>query len=608
MPKIRIKSLPKANNGLMIEDNQFKSLSPNFIELGGQSHANGGTDISYFGEQVEAERGEPVAITNDGAAVVFGKLKVPGMGSKTFKTVAKEIAKDENKNSKLLDKSMELVNSNNPHNKFQKYSFNSGMVMGQYASGRQAQLTAEKEQLAGLQDLMLSVVENDKNAKWGKKMKYDGGGDIGPGDGKGSVAQRHNNPGNIKYAKWLEKYGATRGQAATDGGYFASFPSIQQGQSAMIELLDKPMYRNKTVKDAIRTWTGGEGYKNIPMEIRNTQVGKLDRTGKRKLLDTITFGEDSKKYNWEGTTQNNTTGYTLPEVEVTAPRLNSIPLPDEKLPLTPLPFNSIPQPGTTIPSSKPVKPLGNLDIPNKRRLPSLADQNKLSFGQIAPELLMLATERRQFVPGQRYEPQLYTPYQVSFQDQLNQNQSTFSDVSRRVGNNASALGALAAQKYTADSQVMANEFRTNQEISTQTTNQNTSLLNQAQLTNLELQDRQFVRQTQAAANTRSNVLGAVNSLSAKYQQNRAENNTIRLYENMFNYRPDENLQLIYMGEDPVFSGGTPSATSQNQASRSVYDKNGNLMRTTIMTPSQLKTAQDQQKVEQQRRKNLFNFF
>jgi hypothetical protein len=603
---IKDKDINVANNGYVtqIGDN---SISPTML-FNGPSHANGGINVAYGGQQVEVEGGEPYFKDSENNLQIFGKLKVPGL-NKTFKSVIKDIAKEETKTSKLLDKSMDLVNNNNPHNKYQKYAFNSGMVMGQYASNRQAELTATKEDLAELQDFMLSLMDDESKAKWGKKMKYAKGGEIGPGDGK-SLAQRHNNPGNIKYAKWLEKYGAKKGQAAKDGGYFAEFPNVDQGQAAMIELLNKPLYRNKTVRNAIKTWTGGSTYSNIPEDIADLPVSSLSQSAFKKLLDTITVGEDSKKYNWEGVTTNDSDGYHLPEVEVKAPRIKqTIPAPDEKLPLTLSPFVNVPQDTVPTGNTPPSKPLGNLDIPNRKRLPSLADQNKLSFGQIAPELLMLATERRQFVPGQRYTPQLYTPYQVSFQDQLNQNQATFSDVARRTGNNPSALGALAAQKYNADSQVISNEFRTNQEISNQITNQNTSLLNQAELTNLELQDRQFVRQTQANANTRSNVFGAINSISNKFSQNKAENNTMRLYENMFNFRPDEDLQLDYMGPDPYFTGGTPpQGVADNQSTRTVYDRNGNVMRSTVNTPSRLRTAQDQYKAERQRRFNVFNLF
>lgn len=594
MPKVKIKSLPKANNGLQVlNGGNAQSLSNNPLDGGmgifnGNSHEEGGIDILFGNQKAEVERNEPFFQDTQGNLQIFGKLKVPGM-NKTFKSVAKEIAKDEEKASKLLNKSGELINTNDPYNRYQQLSFNSGMVMGEYAQNKQLELSAEKEQLAALQNMMLVSMSPSEQAKWGKKMKYADGGPIGDPKKK-SVAQRHNNPGNMKFAKWMEKFGATKGEAAKDGGNFAIFPSVESGQSAMVELLNRPMYRNKKVKDAIRTWTGGEPYKNIPSDLADQVVGKLDKSNFQRVLDTITVGEDSKKYNWEGV--ETPQGYTLPTVEVTAPRLktqNSAP--------TPFTDNSTPFINTRPPAinnsgNYPARPLGDIGIPNKKRLPSLADQNKLSLGQIAPELLTLATERRQAVPGLNYTPTLYTPYQVSFQDQLNQNQATFSAVARQAGNNPSALGTLAAQKYSADSEVLGNQFRTNQGISNDVTNKNVTLLNQAELQNLQFDDQQIVRQAQADANTRANIRGAVSSIAAKSLQNRAENNTIRLYENMFNYRPDNNLNMEYMGPDAVFSFGGLPEDNMNQASRVTYDRNGNPIKTTVTTPSQLKTNQD----------------
>lgn len=75
--KVRIKSIPKANNGLSIEGNQFTPLSEETIMLGGKSHKDGGTDISFLGKTVEAEKGEPVSIDARGNAIVWGNLDVP---------------------------------------------------------------------------------------------------------------------------------------------------------------------------------------------------------------------------------------------------------------------------------------------------------------------------------------------------------------------------------------------------------------------------------------------------------------------------------------------------------------------------------------------------
>lgn len=588
LKQVRIKSLPKAANGLSVDDGTISTIGENpftgdSLQFNGPSHANGGMPLQFGGNMAEVEGGETAFVDNNQSLQILGKLKIPG-SKQTFKQAGKEIAKEEDKYSKIMDKSTALINSNDPHNRYEQLAFNSGMVMGNHAKNKQMELAAQKEQLAALQNTMLQSIQNSDKAKWGKKMNFAEGGDMGPGDG--SLAQRHNNPGNIKYAKWLEKFGATKGQAAKDGGNFAQFPSLQAGQSAMVDLLGRPTYKNKTVNEALRIWTGGDTYKNIPSDIGNQVVSKLDSIGRKKLLDTITVGEDSKKYNWEGVTANPVNGpegYTLPTVDVTAPRLNTS---------TPSPFNNTPAPTPNTTGSYPTRPLGDLDIPNKKRLPSLADQNKLSLGQIAPELLTLATERRQAVPSLNYTPTLYTPYQVSFQDQLNQNQATFSAVARQAGSNPSALGTLAAQKYNADSEVLANQFRTNQGISNDITNKNVTLLNQAELQNLQFDDQQAVRQAQADANTRANIRGAVGSIANKSLQNRAENNSIRLYENMFNYRPDENLNLNYMGPDAVFTANGLPIGNSNQTSKTTYDKNGNPVRTSVTTPSQLKTNQD----------------
>lgn len=52
-----------------------------------------------------------------------------------------------------------------------------------------------------------------------------------------NISVSHNNPGNIKYSETTAGYGATQGQAAIDGGYFAKFESLNQGLEAYFKLL-----------------------------------------------------------------------------------------------------------------------------------------------------------------------------------------------------------------------------------------------------------------------------------------------------------------------------------------------------------------------------------
>lgn len=74
-----------------------------------------------------------------------------------------------------------------------------------------------------------------------------------------SIAVSHNNPGNIKMGKFAEKYGATPGKKATDGGLFARFPDVKTGLKAQRDLLKSGSYINLTVKDAMKRWSNS-GY------------------------------------------------------------------------------------------------------------------------------------------------------------------------------------------------------------------------------------------------------------------------------------------------------------------------------------------------------------
>ena len=75
----------------------------------------------------------------------------------------------------------------------------------------------------------------------------------------GSISWRHNNPFNIKYGTFAERYGAKKGQGATDGGNFAVFRSEEEGIQAAKDLLKGDSYKNLSIEDAMRRWSG-KGY------------------------------------------------------------------------------------------------------------------------------------------------------------------------------------------------------------------------------------------------------------------------------------------------------------------------------------------------------------
>lgn len=76
----------------------------------------------------------------------------------------------------------------------------------------------------------------------------------GYSDGSSTIAINNNNPGNLKY---VGQAGATQGQAASDGGYFAKFSTAQAGWDAMQKDLQSKISSGKysTVADLMNTWS-----------------------------------------------------------------------------------------------------------------------------------------------------------------------------------------------------------------------------------------------------------------------------------------------------------------------------------------------------------------
>lgn len=191
-----------------------------------------------------------------------------------------------------------------------------------------------------------------------------------------------------------------------------------------------------------------------------------------------------------------------------------------------------------------------------------SNQLPLDPNQLMGEQFALATNQLEPVQAQTFQPMLNEAYKVSLQDQLNANQATFNALARQAGNDSAALSYLASQKYAADSSVLANQFRTNQEIATGVTNMNRDLVNKARLQNLGILDQQYVRQAQAKSNTKAQALAALNSISSKIAQNKLENRELGVYENMYNFRfnPEGravNYNPLASWSEPAVIGKTP---------------------------------------------------
>jgi Tfp pilus assembly protein PilV len=577
-------------------DVELASYNPydgGMAEFKGASHENGGIGMTYNNSPVEVEGGEFASKDKQGNLNIYGNMYLPGTRTK-FKKVAKEIAQKEGRYDFLKSRGAELVNTASPHSRFEQLAFNSGKIMMEGGEMGQKDLADKKEKLSSLQRAMLDTADEFgidpqemskgkvKKAKRGASIPSYANGGTDPNDP--TRADRNNNPGNIKYGEFAKKYGAKRDK---DG--FAIFPSREVGMTAMQSLLTSPAYKDLSVRDAIKKWTGGEPYNYNLGQISGRKVSELSADQFGSVIDTMVKGEGTR-YGGSG---------KRPPTPVTPPPN----VPRYGLPPTTLTPDAPPRtPRTVVPPYDRLNP-----PPDEVPLPSNVEP--LHINQVLGEIFAAATNKVEPVPTQRYDPQMFTPYQVSFQDRINRNQNAFSAAQRSIGaTNPSALGAIAAQLYEANNQVAGDEFRTNQAISNDITNRNINLLNDAELKNLAIADTQMVRQSTARSKTRQLNQMIVNSLAGKYAQNEYENKRLAAYENLYDYRfvpqEDGGLYTQYYGPDAIFNYDGVDAVDQNKDVRTTsrYDAQGNLKGYSEEEDDELRKAKRRIDIESKRRK------
>ena len=215
---------------------------------------------------------------------------------------------------------------------------------------------------------------------------------------------------------------------------------------------------------------------------------------------------------------------------------------------------------STVAASTTLKPDKNMAVTpyNKTGWETIAGQlmpwlrkppgEELLGDQLAGEMYALSNNKEEPVQARFYRPQLDVPYDISLQDQLNENQADFNQLTRIAGNNPEALSALAAQKYSANSKVLGEQFRLNQQKKDQVYSQNRQILNEAQRFNIGIADTQYVRQAQAKSATKEVTQAALSSIASKIGQNRLENRTLQTYANMFpDYSYDKNFRIRKTG-------------------------------------------------------------
>jgi hypothetical protein len=652
MKKVKILK-KKAESGTKIDGGKYHPLSYDTFMLTGKSHKEGGQKVIHNGIEIEAEGGEPIMFNPDGSADIFGNMIVPGTKRK-FKHVAAELAKKEAKSMELADEGLKLLTEVNPYNKWDNLKFNSGTIMLTGGSQKIKELSTTKKHLANMQNALLELaseknVDADSLSKGILKRAKNGA--------SVKAANGASDPGD-KYKKMLEeaakKYGvdynvlkrlvtqesnfspkAVSSRGAIGLMQFTPETAKQYGISkeklkstkdddvkdvvdAAVKHFDSLLKSNSNdYKLALVAYNAGQG----AVEHVRKQLKKKQITGDEWLSYMATQREKNptkKIHAWQNETYEyvtNIAGTSDEDFyegrkadqfrEKYYNKLREDISKEQPGTFQPVDFQYNPSTGEKSPVSNPTYNERFQFNVNDRNLPT--DAESLPLYQVLPELYAMGTNQEEPVWMQQFTPDLYQPYNISFQDRLNANTQTFNASSQYIANNPQAQAVLAGQKYTADSQVLADEFRVNQGIYADVVNRNTALLNEAELKNLQLADLQYTRQTQAKSNTKSTNQAILNSITMKLAEREKANRYLKVYENLYDYRFDENSgKAEYLGPDrtneivPITpqSGvpGTLPTPTEVQSMSQRFDKDNKIKATTINTPSKLQQRQSIQKL------------
>jgi hypothetical protein len=468
----------------------------------GQSHEESdgqgrtGIGVTYGENPVEVERGEPAVKLKDGgneeSLVVYGNMKIPSYGlselndplakGKKFKNYANILSKKESKQNKIVEKGTNIIDETNPNDTFDLLKLNSAQAMVKGGNMKLKNYADKKILLSGVQNAILDTaeemgVESDALSKGQIKRIKDS---------------------NI--AKFGGKF--TKAQA---GKEIIDIPLVRDQYGNPV--YNQPIYRSSLPEVVV---TG----KKAPAKSSSAKAAakKEEKPGRTRLEPFVTIDIPRKLRN-------------AADMDVAQKITAKVPdyARDMKAPKS---------------EEQAKKDKFGIDDLLRQLQPYLipSNQEALDPNQLSGEMLALATNQLQPVQAQQYTPQLETPYSVSFQDQMNANQADFNALQRQLGYNPAAASALAAQKYAANSAILGQQARVNQEMQMGAYNRNRGVLNDATLKNLAILDQQYQRQEQAKSNTKMQAQVALNSIADKIAKNKLENRTLRIQENMSNYR------------------------------------------------------------------------
>ena len=492
----------------------------------GPSHDNGGFNLSYGGNKIEAEGNETIMEkADDGASInpetgepesnliILGDMKTLDGGQFVGQTANKNTLKKITKGKDIKDMKFKHLgnniakltgNLNKKEDKYLKMLDSDDELTKTSARMGWKSVQDEYDDLHNIQNDLMNLQESYHSAA--KEHGYDDTPKFLEDLKKGSLS------GN------MARFGAKMETAETG----TTVASGDDDLKAMYEKA-KAQGRGKAVTDFQKAFHARypELAKSIIGEEKYgvTKYGKSHNLTKADLAsneDSI-FGPRTERYmaSISGSKRvpgpvvgGNKTAPTPPNITAKVPDMSTIQAapPKDKMGLTDI-YNMF---------SQYLKPY---------------IKNPLDPRQLAEELSRNRSLKG--VKAQSFQPYLETPYSVSFQDQMNANQADFNAMQRQLGGNPGALAALAAQKYGANTGVLGQQFRTNQELQMGAQNRNRAALNDAAIRNLVAYDAQADKQSRAESIRDAQLSADLSSMSDKFTKARAEELAANVQANMY---------------------------------------------------------------------------
>ena len=522
----------------------------------GVKYGDGGmTDYAEFGSKdadadVEVERGEPAVELMDGDGeknmVVYGNLHIPNSllheigdpnaKGKKFKNYVAYLSKKEIKQNKKIEKAIDIINNADPRTVSGKIDISTGQAIMEGATATLRQYAEFKKNAASVQSALNETAEEQ--------------GVVADDLAKGKITMDKSKSNQARFGAKLttaQNGDKLPGVNMDDYEYIKKLYDEAQAQGKGDKVLEFQKEYHRLFPDYAKKVIGRE-----PV----TEYGKKNKLSKENLQsnEDAIFGKRTKQY--MAALEN------APKAKITI----TSPLPEK---VGEKETKKVPAVATTTPLEKP-DVLDYLNMLQPYLIPTDAEQ--LDPTQLYPEMYGIASNQLEPVQAQLYQPLLQQPYDISLQDQLNEITAQEKSAERLVRNNPEALASMYAQTRAAKDQVLGEQFRMNQAMKAGVYNANRQELNNAHLKNLEILDNQYVRQAQAKSKTKETGQAIVNSIASKILNNKLENRTLQVYENMYNYRFDPRFRAI--NYNPLAQFNIPQV---GKGMVPIYDKNGNLV-------------------------------